>query len=356
MAPTAIDSGNDAVRPVEQQPLDEVPNPLNPDFLDLLDQDFINYYNKHLAPIPKTHLISIEEMRANGHKYASPWCQDFSGEDFVKDIKMTAEDGHVFTVRCYYPDEKTSPFGAGPYPVYINFHGGGWTFGGLTGDAEIAMAIRNRVGILVLDVDYRLSPGADDGWAAIQWVHKNGAEINARGDSISIGGISAGGQICATLQQVARDEGLPLKLAILAVPAVIYEGDLKKPSDAGFPSWVENQFAPCLNWERSKYFQQHYTPKTEADRADFERRPLFHKSPIRGDLGGVCDTFVCTAERDPLRDEGEAYAAKLAQVGVRVSMRRYTNVPHPFMHMGPIKKAQMYLDDITSELRRVVGV
>ena len=119
---------------------------------------------------------------------------------------------------------------------------------------------------------------------------------------------------------------------------------------------MENQFAPCLNWERSKYFQQHYRPKTEADWAAFERRPLFHKSPICGDLGGVCDTFVCTAERDPLRDEGEAYAAKLAKAGVRVSMRRYTNVPHPFMHMGPIRKAQMYLDDITAELRRVVGV
>lgn len=99
------------------------PNPLNPDFLELLDQDFIEYYNKFLAPMPKTHLLSIEEMRTNGHKYASPWCRDFAGESFVKDIKLAADDGHAFTARCYYPNEKTSPYGAGPYPVYVNFHG-----------------------------------------------------------------------------------------------------------------------------------------------------------------------------------------------------------------------------------------
>lgn len=122
MAPSATDK-EDSVGVEIQQPLKSVPNPLNPDFLDRLDHDFIDYYNKHLASIPKTHLISIEEMRASGDKYASPWCQDFSGEPFVKDIKLSADDGHVFTARCYYPDEQTSPYGAGPYPVYINFHG-----------------------------------------------------------------------------------------------------------------------------------------------------------------------------------------------------------------------------------------
>ncbi|CAH0047347.1 unnamed protein product [Clonostachys solani] len=339
----------------------QAPNPLNPEFLNLLDQDFIDYYNKHLAGMPKTHLLSIEEMRKNGHKYASPWCRDFSNEAFVKDIKLAADDGHVFTARCYYPDKKKSTFGIGPYPVYINFHGGGWTFGGLTGDAEICMAIRDRLGILVMDIDYRLSPenafgtGADDSWAAVKWVHQNGTEINAQGDCISIGGISAGGHICATLQQLARDADLPLRLAILAVPAVIYEGDFRKPSDAPFQSWVENQNATCLNWERSEFFQQHYNPKNSAERAEFDARPICYKSPLYGELRGLCDTFICTAERDPLRDEGEAYGLKLAQLGVRVTIRRYTNVAHPFMHMAPIKKAQMYLEDICGELGRAIS-
>ena len=144
-------------------------------------------------------------------------------------------------------------------------------------------------------------------------------------------------------------------VAILAVPAVIYEGDFTKPSDAPFDSWVENQFAPCLNWERSKYFQQHYRPKNTEEQIALDKRHISFKSPLYGELKGVCDTFVGVAERDPLRDEGEAYAAKLAQAGVRVSMRRYTNVPHPFMHMKPIKKAEMYLDDICSELKRAIA-
>ncbi|CAH0042237.1 unnamed protein product [Clonostachys rhizophaga] len=322
----------------------QVPNPLNPEFLDLSDEDFIDYYNEHLAWMPKTHLLSIEEMRKNGHKYASPWCRDFSNEAFVKDIKLAADDGHLFTARCYYPDDKKSTFGIGPYPVYINFHGGGWTFGGLTGDAEICMAIRERLGILVMDIDYRLSPentfgtGADDAWAAVKW-------INAQGDCISIGGISAGGHICATIQQLARDADMPLRLAILSLPAVIYEGDFRKPSDAPLQSWVENQNAPCLNWERSKFFQQHYNPKNSAERSKFDSRPIFYKSPL----------YEEPSYRDPLRDEGESYGLKLAQLGVRVSIRRYTNVPHPFMHMAPIKKAQMYLEDICSELGRAIS-
>lgn len=178
MAPSLVEDNMPAMPNTKTE---DPSNPLNPDFLPLLDDDFVQYYEEKLSIIPKTHLLSIEQIRASGDKYSSPWCRDFSYLDFVKDIELAADDGHVFKVRCYSPDEKTSPFGSGPYPVYINFHGmvisryisalcrrladnrngkgGGWTFGGLTGDAEICMAIRDRLGILVMDVDYRLSPG-----------------------------------------------------------------------------------------------------------------------------------------------------------------------------------------------------
>lgn len=99
-------------------------NGLNPDFLDRLDQDFIEYFSEHIATRPATHGITIADLRADPQKYASAWCRDTSNEPFVKDIELTADDGHVFSARCYHPDQNASPFGPGPYPIYINFHGG----------------------------------------------------------------------------------------------------------------------------------------------------------------------------------------------------------------------------------------
>ncbi|KAI6081555.1 Alpha/Beta hydrolase protein [Hypoxylon rubiginosum] len=310
MAPSVIDSSANLTAEHEIKP---VSSAIHPDFIDRSDADFLEYYNKHIAPRPVTHGVTIKQMRENPEKYTSEWARDYSGEPFVKDIELTADDGHVFTARIYNPDEKTSPFGSGPYPIYINFHGGGWTFGGLTSDAEICMAIRNRLGIMVMDVDYRLAPenafgkGAEDAWAAIRWVHKSGSTINARGDSIAIGGISAGAHISATMQQLARDAGIPLKLAVLGVPAVIYEGDWEKASDSPYASMIENEFAPCLNWKRMDYFRHHYMPKNAAEKAAFDALPMCYRSPLYGKLEGVCDTFLCTAGLDPLRDEGEAY-------------------------------------------------
>lgn len=101
----------------------ELPNPIHPSFIDLMDEDFVNYYNQYMAINPATHGVTIEDIRATPKKYANPWCRDFSYEPFVNDIQLTSDDSHKFATRCYAPDPRTSPFGAGPYPIYINFHG-----------------------------------------------------------------------------------------------------------------------------------------------------------------------------------------------------------------------------------------
>ncbi|KAJ3458153.1 hypothetical protein MRS44_012262 [Fusarium solani] len=274
-------------------------NPIDPSFLDHLDKDFIEYYNIHLANKPATHSVSIADIRANPKKYASPWCRDFSNEPFVKDIKIKSDDGHEFTARCYHPDASKSPFGQGPYPVHINFHGGGFTFGDLTGDAELCMEWRNRLGIMVVDVNYRHCP------------------------------------------------------AILAVPCTVIHDTPATPEESPFASFAENALAPCLNWKRIVYFRDHWAPKTEEERVAFFARGEAFLSPLKGDLTGVCDTFICTAGCDPLRDEGEQYGRRLVESGVKTTVRRYTGVPHPFMHMADVRKAQMFMDDVTAELKRV---
>ena len=140
------------------------------------------------------------------------------------------------------------------------------------------------------------------------------------------------------------------------MPATTCHLYMQKADDSPYASFVENEVAPCLNWKRMKYFMGHAAPKNAAEKAILDKYPSFWMSPIDGDLRGVCDTFIAVAERDPLRDEGEAYAQALLEKGVRVSARRYTGVPHPFMHMLVLEKAKMYMEDVCAELRRVTHV
>lgn len=100
-----------------------------------------------------------------------------------------------------------------------------------------------------------------------------------------------------------------------------------------------------------KFFIDNIEPKNSAEMQSIQNRPRFFKSPIEGNLRGVCKTFVATAEFDLVRDEGEAYAQKLWNAGVAVTVRRYTGVPHLFPYLLNIRKAQMYVVDVCAALR-----
>lgn len=151
------------------------------------------------------------------------------------------------------------------------------------------------------------------------------------------------------VQQLARDADLPLKLAALSVPSTHTRKGIAKPEDSPFPSLAENALAPCLNWKRVQFFAA-VAQKSMTDEA-WEALPLFKRSPIEAtSLAGICDTFIATAGCDPLRDEGEAYGHKLVEAGVKVTVRRYKGVPHPWMHMAGVKKADLYMDDLVGAL------
>lgn len=94
---------------------------IHPSFLEILDKDFIAFYNANFSEKPMTHTMSMAQIRAAGAKFRSPWCRDYAGESFVKDIQIQSEDGYKFTARCYTPDKEV--FGPGPYPIHVNFHG-----------------------------------------------------------------------------------------------------------------------------------------------------------------------------------------------------------------------------------------
>lgn len=116
-------------------------------------------------------------------------------------------------------------------------------------------------------------------------------------------------------QHMARNAGLKLKLAVLCVPTAQDRSNFKMPQDAGFPSYIENELAPCLNWKRLMFLGDVVGDRTIV--------PTLWNEPLHEDnFEGICDTFIATAGADPVRDEGEAWGMKLLKAGCKVTFRR----------------------------------
>lgn len=233
----------------------------------------------------------------------------------------------------------------GPPPILIWYHGGGWVVGDLDTSDTICRKLANRVGALVISVDYRLAPEhpapapLEDCWAALCWAVRAGADLGGDSSRLAIGGDSAGGNLSALLAVRARDEGGPsIRHQLLVYPAT--ELTMSQPSH------VENAEGYFLTRESMDWFVGHYLG-ADTDPKDPSVSPLFVD-----DLRGVSAANVITAEFDPLRDEGEAYATRLRDAGVAVDLRRYDGMVHGFFQMGSVTPvADAAINDAASKLR-----
>jgi acetyl esterase len=228
------------------------------------------------------------------------------------------------------PCEVIWPKGAsGSLPVAIYFHGGGW----VTGDAEAVSTMcqwyANRLGAVVVNVDYRLGPehpfpaAADDCLAVTEWLSKNAASLGGDANRMAVFGDSAGGNLSAVVAQALRDKGIALAAQGLIYPAV----DLRAESNETYPSRIENGDGYFLTKELMDWFIAHYV--TEAGMGDDIKA-----SPALGNLTGVAPAMVITAGFDPLRDEGRAYADALKTAGVPVDFVEYGDTIHGFFVMA----------------------
>ena len=215
-----------------------------------------------------------------------------------------------------------APAGSGPFPVYVNFHGGGWVIGDLDTADAVCRDICTSAGCVVVSVDYRLAPehrypaAVEDASAAIRWVADNMQALSGNG-RLAVGGESAGGNLAAVACRQARDQGGPeIHFQLLAYPVTDCELDRA--------SYRENGEGYLLERESMRWFWDHYCPEPELRRnAD--------ASPLRAkDLTNLPPALVVTAEFDPLRDEGEAYASALAAAGCQVEAVRYDGLVHDF--------------------------
>jgi acetyl esterase len=236
-------------------------------------------------------------------------------------------------VRIYRPRTEAT------LPLLVYFHGGGFVLGDLDTHDSICRGLAQAADAVVMAVDYRLAPenpfpaAPDDCFAATSWAASHAAELGIDPTRIAVGGDSAGGNLAAVVALRARDEGGPaLKAQLLVYP--VTDNHLHPTR-----SMIDNGDGYFLTREAMLFFDKHYF----ADPAHMVH-PHFAVLRVE-DLAGLPPSYVLTAEYDPLLDEGEAYAARLAAAGVPVEQVRALGVIHGFFGMAGIDRgAQAVLD------------
>ena len=232
-------------------------------------------------------------------------------------------------------------------PAFVYFHGGGWVVGTLdTADVPLR-AIANRSGCVVVSVDYRLAPEnkfpkpLDDARAAVRWACDAGEEAGIDVTRVGLGGDSAGGNlaVCAALSLRGTTA---LACQVLIYPVLDFSFETK--------SYEEFADGYMLTRKSMQWYWDQYL-------ADPEDGAEVRASPMRADdLAGLPPSLVITAEFDPLRDEGETFAAKLQASGVDVRHSRYEGTIHGFFRMGAVIDAAHRLsDEVGGYLREVLA-
>ncbi|WTO33010.1 alpha/beta hydrolase [Streptomyces achromogenes] len=291
-------------------------------------------------PAPET--LTVAENRAFGRAFGALAGAPVPVSD-VRDTTVPAI-GRDIPVRIYRPFTEPD---AGPLPVTLFFHGGGWVFGDLDTQDNIARIMASRSGTIVVSVDYRLAPehrfpaAVDDAYAALTWIAGNAPGFGGDGERIAVFGESAGGNLAAVLAQESLHRGGPrITLQVLAYPAVDRFDDS--------PSMYENMTGPVLSRSYLEWFWGAYlnTPDQGADP---------RVSPARSDeLAGLPPAVIVTAENDPLRDQGDHYARKLADAGVPVQHLPVEGAIHGFLSFtGSVQLSRDVLNQLSDAVAAV---
>ncbi|MHB9849169.1 alpha/beta hydrolase [Streptomyces krungchingensis] len=234
-------------------------------------------------------------------------------------------------------------------PAVVYFHGGGWVLGNENTHDRLVRQIANGAQAAVVFVDYTPSPEArypvaiEQAYAATKWVAEHGRDLNIDGSRLAVAGDSVGGNMTAAVTLMAKQRGGPaLRQQVLLYPV----------TDANFNTGSYRQFAngPWLTRKAMQWFWDAYAP-------DEKVRSQILASPLRANLNQLKDlpkALVITDEADVLRDEGEAYAAKLRAAGNDVTAVRYTGTIHDFAMLNALSNtnaAKAAVDQTSQALR-----
>jgi acetyl esterase len=224
--------------------------------------------------------------------------------------------------------------GAAPPPrsLVVYFHGGGWMTGDLDTQDGPCRFLAAHSAAAVLSVDYRLAPehpfpaAVEDALAAFRWAAESAAQIGADPARIAVAGDSAGGNLAAAVSLLSRDGDGP-RPAMQALIYPVAEAGSGRPSRELFATGF------LLTRADMDWFERHYLP--EASMFEDPRVSVLRAA----DHSGLPPAYVATAGFDPLRDEGEAYAARMSAAGVRVALRRHPGLIHGFANMTAVSRS-----------------
>jgi acetyl esterase len=258
----------------------------------------------------------------------------------VGEAAARAADGTPLLLRIHRPKAVQ-----GPLPAVLNFHGGGWVSGDVRQSEWWASSLAAEARVAVVSVEYRLAPEhpfpgpPDDCYDATLWVAENAAELDIDPARLAVMGDSAGGNLAAVVALMARDRGRPqLSAQILVYPSVDLVDEL--------PSERENANAPILTSKDVANTPGLYFHGSTGERGD----P--YASPLRGKHDGLPPALIQTAQFDPLRDHGAAYAQALRAVGVEVRLTNYVDAVHGYLSLpGVVPAARQALAEAVAFVR-----
>lgn len=282
-----------------------------------------------LAGSPPIYTLSPEEARKVllGVQANPPQANPSQGpragiEDRVLPIGPTGET----RIRIIRPERARSNL-----PVIVYFHGGGWVLGDKTTHDRLVRELATGANAALVFVDYERSPehrypvAIEQAYAVTLYVAENAQEFDVDPARLAVAGDSVGGNMAAVIALMAKERGGPsIKAQLMFYPV----------TDAAMNTASYDTFAdgPWLTRKAMEWFWDAYLP-------DADRRGDIHVSPLRAteeELAGLPPALVITDENDVLRDEGEAYARKLARAGVPVTAKRYDGTIHDFMLLNPL--------------------
>ena len=262
----------------------------------------------------------------------------------VKSVDRTIQGpAGSLPVRIYTPAN-----GAGPFPVVVYYHGGGWVIANKNVYDAGARAISKMANAVVVSVDYRQGPehrfpaAHDDAIATYQWALKNAASIKGDPKRVALAGESAGGGLAVATAIAARDQNLQQPVAIVSVYPIA-------GTDTTTESYVENASAKPLSRPAMSWFFENYL-RGPQDRAD----PRVNL--VAADLRGLPPTTIINAQIDPLRSDGEMLAQKLRAAGVQTDQKTYDGVTHEFFGMGMVIDKAMDAEQMAADaLKKAFG-
>ena len=301
---------------------------------------------QHLDQLAAMNLPALEDLTPQqARQFVVAEAESFGTPEPIAsmaDFKVPGVDGEV-PIRTY------APRNGAPLPALVYYHGGGWVLGDVETHDGICCELANRAECMVVSVDYRLAPehkypaAVDDAYAATAWVFEQAAQLGIDPRRIAVGGDSAGGNLATAVALMARDR---------AAFRPAYQVLVYPVTDCNFdtPSYYENAEGYQLTREAMRWFWAQYLTQPSDGRQPYA-------SPLRAEsLGNLPPALVLTAEYDPLRDEGEAYARRLEEAGVPVTLTRYPGMIHGFFRRThQFDQARAAVTEVAETLKRAFG-